>query len=314
MNKIEEMKEKRKPMKILKSRECAEKYILSIVTRLEEPLEHLGVKNMTLLNCMTSTDKTRPIEKLFGGAVKTEYKICGDGAIGGMVQQGENGDETVGCRDDAVGGRLQRVDDDSEMVQGSDVQCRDDAFGGRLQEDEFDENGSLIDGDDATNGEMHYINDEVFSCEEYEMSSVASDCEGEIVDNNMITNISMRSAKSRTGVRQAEDEPGVLTSVRGADGSVGVTEVLLGTVCVADREMTYVRGTRPSRSSCSSTSRQRRRAVTTPPLRGTRRSLTGRLTKRRRTSTLRGGPGTSSTSQMSSAAIHLGFFAANQLG
>ena len=41
---------------------------------------------MTLLNCMTSTDKTRPIEKLFGGAVKTEYKICGDGAIGGMVQ------------------------------------------------------------------------------------------------------------------------------------------------------------------------------------------------------------------------------------
>ena len=138
------------------------------------------------------------------------------------------------------------------------------------------------------------------------MSSGARDCEGEIVDNNMITNISMRSAKSRMGVRQAEDEPGVLTSVRGPDGSVGVTEVLLGTVCVADREMTYVRGTRPSRSSCSSTSRQRRRAVTTPPLRGTRRSSTGRVTKRRRTSTLRGGQGTSSTSQMSSAAIHWG--------
>ena len=112
-------------MKMLKSRECEEKSILSIVTRLEEPLEDLGVKNMTLLNCMTSTDKTRQIEKLFGGAVKTEYKICGDGAIGGMVQQGENGDQTVGCRDDAVGGRLQRVDDDSEMVQGSDVQCRE---------------------------------------------------------------------------------------------------------------------------------------------------------------------------------------------
>ena len=160
--KIEEMKEKRKPMEILKSRECAEKSILSIVTRLEEPLEHLGVKNMTLLNCMTSTDKTRPIEKLFGGAVKTEYKICGDGAIGGMVQQGENGDQTVGCRDDAVGGRLQQVDDNSEMVQGSDVQCRDCAVGGRLQENEYDENGSLIDEDDAINEDMHYVNDEVF--------------------------------------------------------------------------------------------------------------------------------------------------------
>ena len=41
---------------------------------------------MTFLNCMTSTDKTRPIEKLFGGAVKTEYIMCGDGAIGEMVQ------------------------------------------------------------------------------------------------------------------------------------------------------------------------------------------------------------------------------------
>ena len=144
------------------------------------------------------------------------------------------------------------------------------------------------------------------------MSSGARDCEGEIVDNNMITNISMRSAKSRMGVRQAEDEPGVLTSVRGPDGSVGVTEVLLGTVCVADREMTYVRGTRPSRSSCSSTSRQRRRAVTTPPLRGTRRSSTGRVTKRRRTSTLRARDFFDFIDEQCSNS--LGSFAANQLG
>ena len=115
------MEEKRKPMKILKSRECAEKSILSIVTRLEEPLEHLEVRNMTLLNCMTRTDRTRPIDKLFGGAVKTEYIMCGDGAIGGMVQQGENYDEIVKCRDDAVEGRLQKSDDDNEMVRGNDA-------------------------------------------------------------------------------------------------------------------------------------------------------------------------------------------------
>ena len=67
---------------------------------------------------MTSTDKTRPNKKLFGGAVKAKVMICGVGAIGGMVQQGETYDEIVMCRDDAVEGRLQQSDDDNEMVRG----------------------------------------------------------------------------------------------------------------------------------------------------------------------------------------------------
>ena len=87
-----------------------------------------------------------------------------------------------------------------------------------------------------------------------------------------------------TVLGHAGDEPGVLTSVGGSD-------VMLRTVRVTDRDATNVRGTRPSRSSCSSTSRKRRRTETTPPLRGPRRTSTGRVTRRRPTSTLRGDQG-----------------------
>ena len=46
--------------------------------------------------------------------------------------------------------------------------------------------------------------------------------------------------------------------------------------------------------------------MSTPPLRGTRRSSTGRVARRKRTTTMRGGTGTSLTSKSSSAAIRLG--------
>ena len=106
-------------------------------------------------------------------------------------------------------------------------------------------------------------------------------------------------------MRQADDEPRVLTNVRGADGRVGVEDVVLGTVCGGDRETTNVRGTRPCRSSSSSTSRLRRRTTTTTPLRGTRLEL-NREGGKENYYTEGGGTGASSTSKSSSAAIHFG--------
>ena len=194
---------------------------------------------------------------------------------------------------------MQRVDEASEMMNESMVECRDDAVGGRLQGDELDESDSPLDMDDATNGVLQYACNVVFGDNDNELNDVVRVREGVIVEMNMKTNVSMRSADSRTVLGHAGDEPGVPTNVGGSD-------VMPRTVRVHDRDTTNVRGTRLRRSSFSSSSRKRRRTETTPPLRGPRRTLTGRVTRRRPTSTLRGGPGTSLYTGMSSAAIHLG--------
>ena len=196
------------------------------------------------------------------------------------------------CREDAVGGRVQLNDDDSEMNE-SIVQCRDVAVGGRMQGDEHDASDSQNDGDDATNGVWQYDYDDVFGGNENEMKDVVRVREGDIIDMNMCSNVYMRSIKSRTVSRDAGDESGATTNVGGSD--------------VMRSDMTYVRGTgtRPIRSSASSLSSKRRRTMTTPLLRRTRRTSTGKVSRRRPTSTLRGGPGTSLFTGMSSAALPL---------
>ena len=60
-----------------------------------------------------------------------------------------------------------------------------------------------------------------------------------------------------------------------------------------------------SRGSSSSTSRRTSRTISTPPLMGSRRSSTGRVTRSMRTTTPRGA-GTSSSSKQRSAAFSIG--------
>ena len=90
---------------------------------------------------------------------------------------------------------------------------------------------------------MQHVNDDVFNCAETVMESDDRDHEGVLVSCNMITNISMCSSKSRTSVREADDEPSLLTNVRGTGGHGGVGDAVLGTVCGGVSGTTNVTGT-----------------------------------------------------------------------
>ena len=106
---------------------------------------------------MTRWDKKKESE-LFGGAVKTRIMMCRDGAVGGMMQQGEEYDEN----ETMMSGGSVKVDS-SDMVQGDDavMMCRDDAVGGMLQQnDEYNDNGIMMCEDGATYDMMQHIGDD----------------------------------------------------------------------------------------------------------------------------------------------------------
>ena len=208
------------------------------------------------------------------------------------------------------------------MVQKEDVvmMCRDGTVGGMMQQgNENDDNGIMICGDGATCDMMQHIgDDDVFADSEQVIKSDDRDCEGVVDSKSVDTNISMRSSrKSRTNVRGTDVEPSrttnvrgtcLLTNVRGTDGPGGVGDAVLGTVWSGVSGSSNVRGLLDemrlrykSRRSSSSTSRRSSRTISTPPLMGTRRSSTGRVTRSIRTTE---GGGTSSKQR--SAAFSMG--------
>ena len=143
---------------------------------------------------------------------------------------------------------------------------------------------------------QHIGVDDVFVDSENVIKSDDRDHEGVVDSKSVDTNISMRSSlKSRTNVRGTDVEPSrttnvrgtcLLTNVRGTDGPGGVGDAVLGTVWSGVSGSSNVRGLLDemrlrykSRRSSSSTSRRSSRTISTPPLMGTRRSSTGRVTR-----------------------------------
>ena len=220
------------------------------------------------------------------------------------MQQGEEYDDNA-----IMMGGGGAKSDKSEMVQKEDVvmMCRDGTVGGMMQQgNENDDNGIMICGDGATCDMMQHIgDDDVFADSEQVIKSDDRDCEGVVDSKSVDTNISMRSSrKSRTNVRGTDVEPSrttnvrgtcLLTNVRGTDGPGGVGDAVLGTVWSGVTGSSNVRGPLDemilrykSRRSSSSTSRRSSRTISTPPLMGTRRSSTGRVTRSIRTTGGRG--------------------------
>ena len=83
-------------------------------------------------------------KKLFVRTVKLEF--CGDDAVGGMVQWGEeDGKENRGCRDNAVGGRVQCIVDEKLFVgfvgtvRPEKKKCGGDAIVDMVQQEENEE-------------------------------------------------------------------------------------------------------------------------------------------------------------------------------